>query len=65
MPRSNKKKKCTYQPAVPTDDNAISLLLGKEKTLLISRAIVNIVLFDFLIFYTFFSGKCTETWHKS
>ena len=43
MPRSNKKKKHTYQPAVPTDDNAVALLLGKEKTLMISQAIVSLI----------------------
>ena len=49
MPRSNKKKKQIKQPAVPTDDNAIALLLGKEKTLMISRSIVSIILYDYLI----------------
>ena len=48
MPRSNKKKKQTYQPAVPTDDNAIALLLGKEKTVMISRAIVSIFYLTYL-----------------
>ena len=57
MPRSNKKKKLTYQPAVPADDNAVALLLGKEKTLMISRAIVRIVLFYFLIFKYFFQAS--------
>ena len=41
MPRSNKKKKQTYQPAVPADDKVVALLLGKERTLMISRAIVS------------------------
>ena len=41
MPRSNKKKKQTYQPAVPTDDNAVAQLLDNEKTTMISRAIVS------------------------
>ena len=43
MQRSNKKKKQTYQPAVPTDDNAVTQLLGKETAIMISRAIVSIL----------------------
>ena len=42
MPRSNKKKKQTYQPAVPSDDHAVAQLLGKEKTTMVTRAIVSV-----------------------
>ena len=42
MPRSNKKKKLLFQPSVPTDDEAVTQLLRKETTTMISRAIVNI-----------------------
>ena len=41
MPRSNKQKKQIYQPAVPTEDNAVAQLLGKERNIMISRAIVS------------------------
>ena len=54
MPRSNKKKKQTYQPAVPADDNVVALLLGKERTLMITRAIVSTFLSYLLYFLTLY-----------
>ena len=41
MPRSNKKKKLLFQPSVPTDNEAVTQMLRKETTTMISRAIVN------------------------
>ena len=46
MPRSNKKKKQTHHPVVPTDDRAVAKLLGRETTIMISRAIVSILFLD-------------------
>ena len=40
MPRSNKKKKCLNQRAVPVEDEAIAHLLSKERAIMISRAVV-------------------------
>ena len=40
MPRSNKKKHNTHQ-ATPSSDADIKQLLGKEKSLMISRAIAS------------------------
>ena len=44
MPRSNKKKKLVHHPVTPIGDEAIAQLLGREVTLMISRAIVSILL---------------------
>ena len=64
MPRSNKKKKRTYQPAVPTDDHAVAQLLGKEKTIMITRAIVSVYSVYFNYSYILFVGKGTKTRHQ-
>ena len=41
MARSNKQKKKISQPAATNEDNAVAQLLSKEKTIMISRAIVS------------------------
>ena len=45
MPRSNKKK-YVEQRAVPTGDGAVALLLCKERTLMMNRAMVNYLILN-------------------
>ena len=44
MPRSNKKKKLVHHPVTPIGDDAVTQLLSREVTSMISRAIVSISL---------------------
>ena len=64
MPRSNKKKHAD-QRAVPTGDATVELLLSKEQTLMIKRAMVIYLVkglrMDYLLLYL---GKCSKTWNQ-
>ena len=63
MPRSNKKKKQSHHPVVPTGDKAVAKLLGRETTSMISRAIVSIPLSNLQGLIEFCTGKCKKAWH--
>ena len=65
MPRSNKKKKQSHHPVVPTADKAVVKLLGMETTSMISRAIVSISFSNLQGLIAFHTGKCTEAWHQN
>ena len=64
MPRSNKKNHVD-QRAVPTGDSTVALLLSKEQTLMINRAMVRYLVKRFRMDYLFlFLGKCSQTWNQ-
>ena len=65
MPRSNKKKKLVHHPVIPTSDEVVTQLLGREVTSMISKSIVSISYYVYIELNSMFTGKCKKTWHQT